>query len=188
MEFMRSERIYRRPCGNRHILIAALCLFILLSLPLVCKGEGLSTTRFISQDQGGALSITSRKMTLNNQENTIVFEGDVVIERETMTLKANVVQAVFEPVTERENGMIENSDRKRSLSAITATGDIEFNQGVRTVYANRVVYFKKDEKMVFTGSPNIREGDDELKGEKITVFIKEDRVVVEGGEAIIHPK
>ncbi|MEK6538985.1 MAG: LptA/OstA family protein, partial [Nitrospirota bacterium] len=113
---------------------------------------------------------------------------DVVIERETMTLKANVVQAVFEPVTERENGMIENSDRKRSLSAITATGDIEFNQGVRTVYANRVVYFKKDEKMVFTGSPNIREGDDVLKGEKITVFIQEDRVVVEGGEAIIHPK
>src|SRR3972149_5336369 len=143
MEFMRSERIYRRPCGNSHILIAAFCLVIFLSLPLVCKGEDLSTTRFISQDQGGALSITSRKMTLNNQENTIVFEGDVVIERETMTLKANVVEAVFEPVTERENEMIENSDRKRSLSAITATGDIEFNQGVRTVYANMVGYENK---------------------------------------------
>ena len=42
--------------------------------------------------------------------------------------------------------------------------------------------------MVFTGSPRILERQDELKGKKITVFILEDRVVVEGGEAIIHPK
>ncbi len=120
--------------------------------------------------------------------NTIVFEGDVVIEQDTMTLKADVVDAIFEPVSEKENGLIEGADRKRSLSTITATGNIRFIQGSRTVYANRVVYLKKDEKMVFTGSPNIREGRDELKGEKITVFILEDRVVVEGGEAIIHPK
>ncbi len=105
-----------------------------------------------------------------------------------MILKANAVEAVFEPAAERENGLIENAEKKRSLTTITATGDIEFIHGVRTVYANRVVYFKKDEKMVFTGSPNIREGHDVLKGEKITVFIQEDRVVVEGGEAIIHPK
>ena len=188
MEFMRSERIYRRPCGNRHILIAALCLFILLSLPLVCKGEDLSTTRFISQDQGGTLSISSGKMTLNNQMNSIVFEGDVIIEQEAMTLKADIVDVVFEPVSDKENSSIDGVERKRSLSTITAAGDIKFIHGDRTVFADRVVYSRKDEVMVFTGSPTIREGLDKLQGEKITVFILEDRVVVEGGEAIIHPK
>ncbi len=185
---MRLRRTFGRLCGNRHTLIIASFLFLFLVRPLTCKGEDVSITRFVSQGQGGALSITSKKMTLNNQVNSIIFEGDVVIEQETMILKANAVEAVFEPAAERENGLIENAEKKRSLTTITATGDIEFIHGVRTVYANRVVYFKKDEKMVFTGSPNIRKGHDVLKGEKITVFIQEDRVVVEGGEAIIHPK
>lgn len=175
-------------CGKRQTLIVCMSIFMLLAWPAVSRGKDESITRFVSQDQGRALTITSSKMTLNNPMNTIVFEGDVTIAQEAMTLKADVVNVVFEPVSEGENGLIEGAERRRALSTITATGDIKFIQGIRTVYANKAVYFKQDEKMVFTGSPNIREGRDELKGDKITVFILEDRVVVEGGEAIIHPK
>ncbi|OHE59202.1 MAG: hypothetical protein A2Z47_03980 [Thermodesulfovibrio sp. RBG_19FT_COMBO_42_12] len=177
-----------REFGKRQTIVIYIALLLLLVRAVTCEGQDKSITRFISQDQGRALSISSSKMTLNNQMNTIVFEGDVIIEQDTMTLKADVVDVVFEAVSERENTLIDGVERKRSLSTITATGDIKFIHGDRTVYANRVVYFKKDEVMVFTGSPNIREGLDKLKGEKITVFILEDRVVVEGGEAIIHPK
>ena len=177
-----------REFGKRQTIVIYIALLLLLVRAVTCEGQDKSITRFISQDQGRALSISSSKMTLNNQMNTIVFEGDVIIEQDTMTLKADVVDVVFEAVSERENTLIDGVERKRSLSTITATGDIKFIHGDRTVYANRVVYFKKDEVMVFTGSPNIREGLDKLKGEKITVYILEDRVVVEGGEAIIHPK
>lgn len=185
---MKSGRTYGREYGKQQNLIVWIALFILTVWPATCKGQDESIAKFISQDQGRALSISSSKMTLNNQLNTIVFEGDVIIEQEAMTLKANAVDVVFEPASDSENGLIKGVERKRTLSTITATGDIKFIQGVRTIYANRVVYFKKDEKMVFTGSPRILERRDELKGNKITVFILEDRVVVEGGEAIIHPK
>lgn len=174
--------------GKRQTAIICIALFILLAWTVTSEGQDKSITRFVSQDQGSALSISSHKMTLNNQMNTIVFEGDVIVEQDTMTLKADVVDVVFEPVSEKESRLIDGVERKRTLSTITAAGDISFIQGDRTVYANRVVYSRKDEKMVFTGSPTIREGLDKLKGEKITVFILEDRVVVEGGEAIIHPK
>ncbi len=185
---MRSERISGQECGNRQKLIFCISLIILLVWPAASNGKDESTTRFISQDQGRALTITSSRMTLNNQTNTIVFEGDVTISQEAMTLKADVVDVAFNPTSEGKDGLIGGAERKRSLSTITATGDIRFIQGVRTVYASKVVYYKQDEKMVFTGSPNIKEGRDELKGERITVYILEDRVVVEGGEAIIHPK
>src|SRR3972149_2864527 len=188
VEFMRSERTCGREYGKRQTIIVCLALIIFLVWTVTCEGKDKSITRFVSQDQGKALSISSSKMTLNNQMNTIVFEGDVIIEQEAMTLKADAVDVVFEPASDRENGLIEGVERKRTLSTITATGDIKFIQGDRTVYANTVVYFKKDEKMVFTGSPRILERQDELKGKKITVFILEDRVVVEVGEAIIHPK
>lgn len=185
---MRSGRTFGLEYGKRQTIIVYITLLILLVWTVTCEGKDKSITRFVSQDQGGALSISSGKMTLNNQMNTIVFEGDVIIEQETMTLKADVVDVVFEPVSEKENRLIDGVERKRSLSTITATGDIKFIHGDRTVFANRVVYSRKDEVMVFTGSPTIQEGLDKLKGEKITVFILEDRVVVEGGEAIIHPK
>src|SRR3990172_3286691 len=185
---MRSGRTFVREFGKRQTIVIYIALLLLLVRAVTCEGQDNSITRFISQDQGRALSISSSKMTLNNQMNTIVFEGDVIIEQEAMTLKADAVDVVFEPASDRENGLIEGVERKRTLSTITATGDIKFIQGDRTIYANTVVYFKKDEKMVFTGSPRILERQDELKGKKITVFILEDRVVVEGGEAIIHPK
>lgn len=188
MGFMRSGKIFGREYGKQQTIIVCIALFILLAWPVACKAKDESIAKFVSQDQGRALSISSSKMTLNNQINTIVFEGDVIIEQEAMTLKADAVDVVFEPASDGENGLIEGVERKRTLSTITATGDIKFIQGDRTIYANRVVYFKKDEKMVFTGSPRILERQDELKGKKITVFILEDRVVVEGGEAIIHPK
>lgn len=188
MEYMKLAKILARLCGSRCGIIIVACLPILLFTYADIGGEETSTVQFVTRDQEGALSITSKKMTLKNQENTILFEGDVVVERDTMRLKANKVDVVFIPLSEREQGLVETVDKKREVSTITAMGNVEFVQGARTIHSNKVIYYKKDEKMVFTGSPNIREGQDELKGERITVYIKEDRVVVEGGEAIIYPR
>lgn len=188
VEFMRSGKIFGLEYGKRQTIIFYIALFTLLVWTVTSEGKDKSITRFVSKDQGGALSISSSKMTLNNQMNTILFEGNVIVEQDTMTLKADVVDVVFETVLESEKKLMDGVDSKRSLSTITATGNIKFMHGDRTVYANMVVYSKKGEMMVFTGSPTIQEGLDKLKGEKITVFILEDRVVIEGGEAIIHPK
>ncbi len=188
MGYMKLAKIFGRLCGNRCKIILLACLPIFLFTIADIRGEETSTAHFIARDQEGALTITSKKMTLKNQENTILFEGDVVVERDTMRLKANKVDVVFIPMSEREQGLVETVDKKREVSTITATGNVEFVQDARTIHSNKVTYYKKDEKMVFTGSPDIREGQDELKGERITVYINEDRVVVEGGEAIIHPR
>ena len=175
-------------CGKRCWVIIVICLPILLSVVPAIKGEETSATRFISKDSGGVLSITSKTMTLTNQENTILFEGDVVLERDSMILKARKVEIVFNPASANQQGVMETADKKRELSTITATGDVKVVQETRTIVSDKVIYNKKDEKMVFTGSPNVRQGEDELKGERITVYISEDRVVVEGGEAVLHPR
>ncbi len=185
---MKLTRIFGQLCGSKYVVIIVAYLPILLFTAHAVKGEEGSATRFVTKDSGGALSIVSKKMTLANQENMILFEGDVVLERDSMTLKAKRVEVVFTPSSEREQGFVESVDKKKELSTITATGDVEFVQGRRNIFSNKVIYYKRDEKMVFTGSPNVREEADELKGERITVYIREDRVVVEGGEAIIHPR
>lgn len=185
---MKLIKIFTLLYGNKRTIIIGLYLPILLFSTAVADGEEVSATHLISKDSGGALSITSRKMTLKNLENTILFEGNVIVERDSMTLKARKVEVVFTSLPEGEEGLVETVDKKREISTITAAGDVEFIQGARTILSEKVTYYKKDEKMVFTGSPNVQEGEDKLRGERITVYIRDDRVVIEGGEAIIHPR
>ncbi len=183
---MRSKKIFRQLCG-RYTIIILTCLPILLLAVTGIKSEEVSVKRFIGRE-GETLSITSKRMTLKNKENIILFEGDVVVESDMMILKAAKVEVMFVPSSESEQGLMETIDAKKKLSTITATGDVELLQGERKIFARKVVYYKEDEKMILTGSPNIREGKDEIRGDTITVYIAEDRVVVEGGEAVIHPR
>lgn len=186
---MKLKRILRLPCGSSYKKIFAVILpvlFLALAVP-VTNGEEVSSTHFIGRDTEGALSVTSSKMTLKNQQNSILFEGDVVVERDSSTLKANSVEVIFTGGV-REEGGADLLEKKRELSTITAKGDVKFVQGARTILADKVIYYRNEEKMIFSGDPNVHEGQDELKGKKITVFLKEDRVIVEGGEAVIHPR
>lgn len=189
MVYMNLKRILRLPCGsrcNRIFSVILPVLYLALAVP-VTNGEEVSSTHFMSRDQAGVLSVTSSKMTLKNQQNTILFEGDVVVERDNSTLKANNVEVIFTGGI-REEGGADLLEKKREISTITAKGDVKFVQGARTILADKVIYYRNEDKMIFSGKPNVHEGQDELKGEKITVFLKEDRVIVEGGEAVIHPR
>ena len=45
--------------------------------------------------------------------------------------------------------------------------------------AEKAVYYQKDEKMVLTGNPVVKQGNDSIEGDRITIFLKENRNVVE---------
>jgi len=48
--------------------------------------------------------------------------------------------------------------------------------------AEKAVYYQDDEKAVLTGNPVVKQGDDFIEGSVITLFLKENRSVVEGSE------
>ena len=48
--------------------------------------------------------------------------------------------------------------------------------------AEEAVYFQKDATIVLTGTPQVKQGDDFVEGSKITLFLNEDRSIVEGSD------
>ena len=48
--------------------------------------------------------------------------------------------------------------------------------------AEKAVYYQNDEKVVLTGKPVVKRGNDFVEGSKITLFLKEKRSIVEGAE------
>ena len=95
---------------------------------------------------------------------------------------------VFVPIEENKGGIMDKVQEKREISSITALHDVALTRGLRMITSQQVVYFRKEEKMVFTGEPMVRENNDEVRGQKITVYLKDDRALVEGGAAVLHPK
>ena len=80
------------------------------------------------------------------------------------------------------------------ISKIIATGRVSISRaqgGLAT--AEKAVYFEDDEKIVLTGNPVVKQGNDFVEGDRITIFLKENRSVVESFvgkkvKAIIFPK
>ncbi len=55
--------------------------------------------------------------------------------------------------------------------------------------AEKAVYNQKDENVVLTGNPVIKQGEALVQGSRITLFLKEGKSVVEGkAKALIFPK
>jgi lipopolysaccharide export system protein LptA len=75
----------------------------------------------------------------------------------------------------------------RSVSRVEATGDahrvtIKYENGNAT--CQKAVYFVDGEKIVLTGDPVAWEKGTRVSGKQITIFLAEERSVVEGGSHV----
>jgi lipopolysaccharide export system protein LptA len=141
------------------------------------------------------IQITSDKMEVSQKDGTIVFEGHVVAQQENLTMvgKKLVVVAVKEKATPKnakadaeQSGVINRVDR------IEVTGDVKITQGDKLATCDKAVYYRQDQKIVLSGNPQVSQGKDVLNGRVITLYLLEERSVIEGGgqnpvKATIYP-
>lgn len=150
-------------------------------------------------------TITSQKMTVRNAENKAVFEGAVVLVKGALTVHSDVMVVFFkaqdsaadktEAAREKPAGAqagAKGGNREelptlgnKSVSMIEATGKvvtIEKNEGRAT--CRKAVYFGDEDKLVLTGDPVAWEKGTRVAGNKITMYLAEDRSVVEGGSRV----
>lgn len=120
------------------------------------------------------ITITSQRMTAKNKEHLIIFEKDVVAEKDGMTIYSNTMEVLLK-------------GENKEVSIITALGDVKIVSGNRIATAQKAVYYKDEEKVVLTGDPEVREGKDAVSGNIITLFLKEDKSIVEGGKVVLYP-
>ncbi|MDO9462916.1 MAG: LptA/OstA family protein, partial [Deltaproteobacteria bacterium] len=63
----------------------------------------------------------------------------------------------------------------------------------RIATGDEAVYYEAEQNVILTGNPKVWEGNSMIKGSKITVFLDEDRSIVESQEenrveAIVYPE
>lgn len=157
---------------------------------------------------GVPTTITSKKMTVRNQDSQAIFEETVVLTRGPLSVHSDKMIVLFttrtrDPLQSAVGGTdhhetVRNSSApkehatvttmsNRSVSRIEATGDthrvqIKYENGNAT--CQKAVYFVDGEKIVLTGDPVAWEKGTRVSGKQITIFLAEERSVVEGGSHV----
>ncbi len=187
----------------------------LLLLSVFCIGSASATPSPESvnlkrsmEAPGVPTTITSKKMTVRNQDSQAIFEETVVLTRGPLILHSDKMVVLFhsrnyDPLQasgggtdHRESARNSSASKEhntaspmsnRSVSRVEATGDvhrvkIKYENGNAT--CQKAVYFVDGEKIVLTGDPVAWEKGTRVSGKQITIFLAEERSVVEGGSHV----
>jgi lipopolysaccharide export system protein LptA len=77
------------------------------------------------------------------------------------------------------------------VKEIVATGSVRIDQGTRFATGGKAVFDQTSRTVVLTENPVLHDGSNEVAGDRVVVFIDENRSVVEGGrkrvKAVVFP-
>lgn len=135
------------------------------------------------------LVIRSETLEIDNKNQRVIFTGNVDARRSTFTIKCQKMHLYY---LGDASGKTEGPEDVR-VDRVEARGDVKitrFDGG--EAMADEAVYYQKEDKVVLTGNPVVKQGEDFVEGARITFFIGEKRSIVESlGEervrAVIFP-
>lgn len=125
--------------------------------------------------------IQSDAMEAYQEENLIIFKGNVTVKRGEMVIYADLMRINY------KQGQI-----GRHIERIEAEGNVRVVQGEREVIGEKAIFYKDTESIVLLGNPQVKDGKTIIKGGKITAYLEEDKTIIEGDEkekveAVIYP-
>ncbi len=135
--------------------------------------------------------IHSNTLEVDQNLRVIVFKGKVRARSEDMVVDCQKMIVYYLANPNRENDSNLESNR---IEKIVALGDVVINRfDGGMAQAGKAVFYQDEEKVVLTENPMVKQGLDFVEGHRITMFLNENRSIIEGGEtkrvkATIFPK
>jgi len=126
------------------------------------------------------LEITSKQLEADDTARTVVFIGEVEARQGDLLIRA-------------ERLTVHYLEGARQVERIEADQNVRIIQGQRIATGEHAVYRHASGEVVLTGNPRINEGKDKVSGDRITVYLNDNRSVVDSQEsgrvrATFHPR
>jgi len=152
-------------------------------------------------EQAVGTTITAKKMTVKNQDSQAVFEGTVILTRGSLVVYSGHMvvtfraqdsaasdnqkghEAVKGAAPSKEPGVMP-AVSNRSVNRIEATGRVKIEKDSGSATCEKAIYYQEGDKIVLTGDPVAWDKGTRVSGRQITMFLAEDRSVVEGGSHV----
>ncbi len=128
------------------------------------------------------LHVTSDKMIALQDSSMVEFIGNVRATRGESIILADSIKIYFYSSDQKPK---DASDQKKdgrqvNVEKIVSTGNVEYTEGERKAFADKMVYTTANEILVMTGNaPRLLTGKSWITGKKITLFKQNGRAMVE---------
>ena len=152
----------KRFCRNSPLLAAA--LFLMAAAPDPATME---------REKREPIVVTADRMEADELGSTVTFIGGVTLKKENLTLTADRLVVYYDTAD-------------KGVREIEARDNVVVRQEGRVALAKKAIYYSKEEKIVLTGEPRIIENENKLGGDRITIFMRSERSIVEGGNVLFY--
>jgi lipopolysaccharide export system protein LptA len=129
--------------------------------------------------------VTSDRLTYTDSERRAHFEGSNVVAKGAGVVTSAAAMDVFlEPAGSDQRTIAQSNTGK--IDHIIASGSVVVSQPGRRAAGDRLVYTASEDKFVMTGGPpSIFDAEHgKITGVSLTFFRGDDRVVIEGSQAL----
>lgn len=190
--------------------VISLCFWLLLLPGLVlavspegvapAAGEGAKTRTKEAEQK--PIHIVADRLEANDKEKVVIFTGSVIARQEDMVLNCDRMWVYYREVKKsgpegeargadpeaaegnsEPGGSSTGEKKENEIERIEAEGNVKITRKNRVALADKAVYQAQAEPrvIILTGEPRVWRDKDVLTGNRIIVFVDEDRSIVEGG-------
>ncbi len=160
-----------RPGACLKISILAVSIFSCIFFLYACHVNAASKDK----KKAPPIHIKSDTMEAVDKNGTVIFRGNVVAIRGDLTINSDSLKIIYK----NSGGKTSDGKKQRTLSRIIATGHVKIIQGKKVGTGKEAIYDKGSEKLVLLGDAQVWEGSNRIKGTRITLYLNENRSVVE---------
>jgi len=133
--------------------------------------------------------INSDRLEIDDELKRITFTGNVVATHGELKIRCEKM-VVYYLASNKSN-----TETGSKIHKIVCTGNVRIYRGKQGGIAtsSKAVYYQDQDKLVLTGKPVVKQGKDFVEGDRIIIYLKQNRSIVESSKnkpvkAVIFPK
>ena len=155
----------------------------------------------------GPVQIDSDTLELDYKTSHIVYRGNVQVVQGDVTLTSDTLSITYDPravkratddapalektATPKSKNATPGGDADR-IKEIIAEGNVKIRQGTKLAEGKRAVFDQAKQTFTLSDGAVLHDGPNQVAGERVIVYLKEDRSVVESGsnsrvKAVLYP-
>ena len=150
-------------------------------IPVLANAQAPAARSKPAEDKNQPVTVDADKMERYGRESLVVFIGNVVARQNNSVQYADRMEVYLD----------EKGDR---IVRTVSTGTVKIvTRDCRTGTARRAEYHDQEQRVVLSGNARVWQDENVVSGDTITIFLSQDRSVVQGGKqervkAIFYPR
>lgn len=122
----------------------------------------------INHDSSQPVKITSEQLDADDQAGVFVFKGDVQAQQGDVFIYAQTMTVSY------------MKNVTRQIDTVVAQGDVRIVQLNRVATGGKAIFYHQEGRIVLSEKPRVVQGDNTVEGERIIVYLNDNRSIVEG--------